>query len=85
MAVSIFRIKQETLDAAAYESQKPRTPADQKPLTPQDAETLMDWLLHQLFVRAELVESEGTPSMFPSFRTAGPKPEMGMKPPSIDR
>ena len=85
MAVSIFRIKQETLDAAAYEIQKPRTPADQQPLTPEHAERLMDWLLYQPFIRVELVESEGVPSMFPSFLTAGPKPEMSQKPPIIDR
>ena len=85
MAVSAFRLRKEALEAAAYEIQKPRTWADQRPLTPEDAEKLMDWLLYQPFIRVELVESEGVPSMFPSFLTAGPKPEMSQKPPIIDR
>jgi len=46
---------------------------------------LLDWLLAQKFVRAELLDAGGLPSMFAGFPGTGPKPNMGMKPPTISR
>jgi hypothetical protein len=85
MAVSMFSVHPETLEAAAYYIQDRPRPGEEKPLKPEDAKALLEWLLGQPFIKVDLEEADGSPSMFPSFPTSGPGPRLGMKPPSMDR
>jgi len=85
MSVSIFRLSKETVAAAAYEIQDRPKPGEEKPLAPEDGRALLDWLQAQPFVRVELVEPVSAPAMFPSFPSTGPRPNLGMNPPSIQR
>jgi len=85
MSVSIFRLSKETVDTATYEILDRLAPGEGKPLAPEDGKALLEWLQAQPFVRVELVEPVTSPSMFPSFPSTGPRPSLGLNPPSIQR
>jgi hypothetical protein len=44
-----------------------------------------DWLLHQSQVEVRLLAAAGMPSMFPSTKIAGPKPDLELKSPQIEK
>ena len=82
MAVSVFRLTEETLKRAiaiivTYE--------DGGKLLPSHGEKLWQWLLREETVQVELIEAAGLPSMFPKVAGARPNPNLGMNPPSIER
>ena len=82
MAVSVFRLSAKTLADGAYAIQGCRS-EELKRLTPADGSKLFDWLLTENFIRVELEESAGMPSMFPPGKFAGAKPNLGMQTPQI--
>jgi hypothetical protein len=84
MAVSVFRLTAKTLVAAAYGIQRCHPELVSK-LGPEDGKQLFDWLLTENFIRVELEESAGIPSMFPPGKFAGAKPDFGMQPPQIEK
>ena len=83
MAVSRFRLLPPTLEEGARHVQNDPADANLKPLTPLDGTALLAWLLDQPVVHVEPVETTGLPSVFPGFPSAGPRPNLGMNPPSI--
>lgn len=84
MAVSVFRLSAKTLADGAYAIQGCR-PDEVKRLTPVDGTKLFDWLLTENFIRVELEESAGMPSMFPKIAGASSNPKPGFNPPTVER
>ena len=82
MAVSVFRLTAKTLADAAYGIQHCNS-EHLKKLGPEDGKQLFDWLLTENFIRVELEESAGMPSMFPPGKFAGAKPNLVIQPPQI--
>jgi len=85
MAVLQFKLLAQAIEEAAREIQRNPADRDLKPLTPHDGSALFGWLLEQPFVLVEPLDTANLPAMFPSFPSAGPRPNLGMKSPSIQR
>lgn len=84
MAVSVFRLPAQTLNAAAdYFPRRFNEPL--KPFAPKDGGRLLKWLMSETFVEVELEQSAGMPSMFPSGKFAGAKPNLDIQPPGLDK
>jgi hypothetical protein len=82
MAVSVFRLTEETLKRATSLA---ITHEDGGKLCPRLGEKLWQWLLREETMQVELIEAAGLPSMFPKVAGARPNPNLGMNPPSIER
>ncbi len=83
VAVAAFRLRQETLTLAAEDIHRDVHPPKQ--LTVEDATELLGWLVAQNYVKADLLDTGGLPSMFPGFPPGGPKAALNMKSPAISR
>ena len=78
MAVSVFRLTDETMKRAAA-SVPQYTEAEE--IRIGHGEKLWQWLLQQPNVEVELVEAAGLPSMFPKVAGASPNPNLGLSGP----
>lgn len=87
MAVSKFRLTAETVKQATeaitdelnLKALSNRTASVSiEALSAEHAELMTEWLMKQKFIRVELVQSEGQPSMFGKFPTSGPSPNLDL-------
>lgn len=83
MAVAAFRISQETLTSAAEDIHRDVHPA--KALVAEDGADVLEFLLAQKSIKADLLDTGGLPSLFPGFPGNGPRPTLGMKSPAMAR
>jgi len=82
MAVSVFRLTQMTLARAIP------TILDYNEgckLQPHHGERFWKWMLREVNLWVELVESGGIPAMFPKLAGGSPDPKLGMKGPEVGR
>jgi hypothetical protein len=79
MSVSVFLLTKQTLEAAASAENSSH------PFSVWQGKKVWDWLLHQSQVEVRLLAAAGMPSMFPSTKIAGPKPDLELKSPQIEK
>ncbi|MEI6394487.1 MAG: hypothetical protein WCT12_25695 [Verrucomicrobiota bacterium] len=85
MSVSRFKLLPETLEDVARDIEGNSAPSGRSALTPENGRAVLEFVQSAPFIRVELVEFANSPAMVPSFPAAGPRPNMGMKSPSIQR